>query len=142
MCNMKIKYFNKLTKDAKNIRETVFIFEQGFKSEYDELDDTAIHFVMYDSDNTAIATCRIFEADKPKSYILGRLAVLKEYRGKKYGQNMIAVAEKYVLEHGGKSIKLHAQCHATDFYKKLGYSEQGDIEYEQGCPHKWMIKEF
>lgn len=137
---MIIKTFDKLPLEAKNIRETVFIKEQGFQSEYDDKDEISTHFVMYDSDNTPVATCRLFESDEKNLYILGRLAVLKEHRGNNLGRKMVEEAEKYVLSRSGRGIILHAQCRAEDFYKKIGFSQFGEIGYEEGCPHIWMKK--
>ena len=75
-------------------------------------------------------------------YVLGRLAVIKEYRGKNIGSAIVNEAEKHVREKGGTGLALHSQCSAINFYKKLGFTEFGDIEDEQGCPHIWMKKSF
>lgn len=138
---MEIKIFKGLPEEAKYIRETVFVKEQGFTDEYDEKDATAIHFVMFD-EGRAIATCRIFEKEEKGVYMFGRMAVLKELRGKKLGKKMIEAAQKYVSENGGKMIILHAQLHAKGFYEKNGFSAYGEIEPEQGCPHVWVRKEL
>jgi predicted GNAT family N-acyltransferase len=68
--------------------------------------------------------------------------VIKEYREKKMGTRAVKEAEKCVLEKGGTSISLHAQCRAKEFYNKLGYEEYGEIEDDQGCPHIWMKKDL
>ena len=82
-----------------------------------------------------------FFAGKEKdSYLLGRLAVVKSYRGKKIGSKMIEEAEKAVKEQGGKNICLHSQCRAKDFYAKCGYMPFGEEDEEEGCPHIWMKK--
>lgn len=124
---------------AKEIRQKVFIDEQGFKNEFDEIDDTAAHIVLFDN-KVPVATCRIFWDTKMNSYILGRLAVVKEYRGKNIGSAIVREAEQYVKKIGGKCIALHAQCSAVNFYKKLGFIEFGDIENDEWCPHIWMKK--
>ena len=138
---MEIKTFIGLPEEAKNIRETVFVKEQGFTDEYDEQDATAIHFVMFDQER-AIATCRIFEKEEKGVYMFGRMAVLKELRGKNLGRKMIEAAQKYVSESGGKRIILHAQLHAKGFYEKNGFSAYGETDSEQGCPHIWMEKKL
>ena len=93
---MKTEIYNSLPSFAKIIREEVFIKEQGFESEYDEIDNVATHIVLFDND-LPVATCRVFESDTPGVYILGRLAVKKEYRSKGIGKFVIRQAEKYVL---------------------------------------------
>ena len=136
---MKTEIYNSLPSFAKIIRGEVFIKEQGFESEYDEIDNVATHIVFFDND-LPVATCRVFESDAPGVYILGRLAVKKEYRGKGIGKLVIAKAEKYVLSVGGNTLTLHSQLQAKDFYIKCGYAQYGQIEYEQSCPHIWMKK--
>lgn len=138
---MDAKIYIGIPDDARRIRQQVFIEEQGFEHEYDETDETAAHIVMYDGE-TAVATCRIFIDAAMGAYVLGRLAVLKPYRGRHLGALTLGEAEKYVREQGGKSLSLHAQCRATDFYKKCGFESYGNVEYDEGCPHIWMKKIF
>ena len=138
---MEIKVFNGLPDEAKYIRETVFVKEQGFTDEYDEKDAAANHFVMFDGEE-AVATCRLFETGEPGIYMFGRMAVLKELRGKSLGRKMMDAVKEYVAGQGGKGIILHAQLHAKGFYEKNGFSAYGEIECEQDCPHIWMKKEL
>ncbi len=138
---MDIKIFKGLPDEAKNIRETVFVKEQGFIDEYDEKDAIASHFVMFDGEK-AVATCRLFETENPGIYMFGRMAVLKELRGKNLGRKMVEATEKHVCNNGGKGIILHAQLQARGFYEKNGFSAYGEIEYEQDQPHIWMKKEL
>lgn len=139
---MRTEVYNPLPKSAFMIREKVFIEEQGFQNEIDEIDDIALHLVMYNDENEPVATCRIFEGEEKQAFILGRLAVLKKYRGKNIGSDIIREAEKLVIEKGGKYLKLHSQCRAKKFYSKLGFVEYGEIGYDEGCPHIWMRKSF
>ena len=138
---MEVKIFNYLPDDAQMIRQKVFVDEQGFKEEFDKIDDLADHFVLYDG-SEPIATFRIFNGEKQGEYVLGRLAVIKEYRGKNIGSDILSEAEKIVLNKKGKSIVLHAQCRAKNFYAKSGYVEFGEIGEEEGLPHIWMKKQL
>lgn len=97
---------------------------------------------MFAEDKTPVATCRIFWDTVMNTHILGRLAVIKEYRGRTIGSVIVREAEKYIQKNGGKSIVLHAQCRLTAFYQKLGFAEFGDIGDDEGCPHIWMKKAF
>lgn len=135
---MQIKTYNVIPKEAKHIRNEVFVKEQGFVNEFDEIDKTATHFVLFDGCEKPVATCRVFRKDG--SYILGRLAVLKDHRKKHYGSLILKEAEEYVGKSGGKSLLLHSQCRIKEFYKKLGYAEFGEIGYDEDCPHIWMKK--
>ncbi len=138
---MQIKKFNCLADDAMLIRKIVFIDEQGFRDEFDEIDKTATHLVAYDNERP-VATCRFFHGDEENCYIIGRLAVIKEYRGKRMGAFMLSEAEKLIKDSGAKQIKLHAQAQATEFYTKQGYKICSKMEYEEFCEHYWMKKEL
>lgn len=139
---MKVKKYDYLSEDAKNIRASVFIQEQGFEREFDAVDDVACQIVMYEDDNQPIATCRVFEDSQQNQFVLGRLAVMKDYRGKNIGSKMLQEAENIVLKEGGTSIILHAQCRVKEFYERMGYVAFGKIEEDEGCPHIWMKKEL
>ena len=139
---MQTKNYNYLSEDVRGIRQKVFMDEQGFQNEFDDIDSIATHIVMYNESNEPIATCRIFEGEEPGAYLLGRLAVLKEYRGCHIGSKMIEAAEKVITGKGGKSLSLHAQCRVRDFYMKSGFVEYGEEDEEEGCPHIWMKKQF
>lgn len=138
---MKFKIYNFLSDDAKIIRKQVFMEEQGFENEFDDIDNISFHIVMYD-ENRPVATCRVYEDIVKNVYILGRLSVVKEYRGMSLGAKMIGEAERIVKEKGGTSIRLHAQCRVTPFYGRQGYKEYGVIEDDEGCPHIWMKKQL
>lgn len=137
---MTIKTYTKLPEEAAKIREEVFVREQGFREEFDTVDNSAYHVVLFE-DGKAVATCRYF-IDENGSYIVGRIAVLKEYRGRKLGSTVLTTAEEQIKQLGGKSVSLHSQLTATEFYEKLGYTAYGEIESEEDCPHIWMEKEL
>lgn len=137
---MKVSIYDCFPSCAKKIREAVFVDEQGFQNEFDEIDNVAVHIVLFGEGEEPMATCRVFWNTAMNAYTLGRLAVIKKYRGKNLGSFMVKEAERYVQNQGGKDIVLHAQCRAADFYRKLGFIEFGTIEDEEGCPHIWMKK--
>jgi len=162
---VKVAIYETLADPAKEIRKKVFIDEQGFQDEYDEIDETAVHFVLFEDgwlpdersavkrsttersaikrstiERSAIATCRVFWNEEMNAFALGRLAVIAESRGKNIGSILVNEVEKYVRLRGGTEIVLHAQCRATGFYGKLGFVEFGEVQDEEGCPHIWMRK--
>lgn len=124
-----------LASDAKLIRTEVFIQEQNIaeNEEWDVEDEKSLHFVMYDQ-NQAIATARLLENNS-----IGRVAVLKNYRGQGIGQQLmqhiIAVA---IIEHRN-FLKLSAQVHAIGFYENLGFQVQGESYLDCGIPHVDML---
>ena len=134
---MEIKIYKAFPPEAKAVREEVFINEQGFSYDYDEVDDIALHFVMFE-DGLPVAACRIFQRETTDTFGFGRLAVKKECRKKKYGSMMLDAIKDYVRSAGGNAIVLHSQLQAKEFYAKNGFQEYGEIEYEENCPHIWM----
>ncbi len=138
---MTTKVFSKLPMEAKLVREEVFIYEQGFSYDYDEIDDTAVHIVGFEADEP-IAACRVFESEEQGTFVLGRLAVKKDWRGSGNGTKMVEAAKNYIKCAGGKRLILHSQLHAAEFYEKIGFSAYGEVEYEENCPHIWMRAEL
>lgn len=135
---MEIKIFSFLPDEAMKIRVEVFVDEQGFVDLPDETDLVALHFVGYIG-SLPIATCRAF-ADSDGGYILGRFAVLKEYRGKGIGSELLFEICKELRSRGIRFLKLHSQYPAKDFYEKNGFEICGEPEYEQNALHVWMTK--
>lgn len=137
---MDIKVFHQLPEDAANIRVEVFVDEQGFSEEFDSDDKNAIHFVGY-SDGKAVATSRVLTLGDNK-YLIGRIAVIKVFRGKGFGSLIVKAAEEHIKSIGGKAILIHSQLQAADFYEKLGYVKTGETDIEEGCPHCMMLKQL
>ena len=55
---MNTKIFTTLPQDAKDIRIEVFMKEQGFENEFDEIDNLCHHIVAFD-EGKPIGTCRV-----------------------------------------------------------------------------------
>lgn len=136
---MAIKSYDTLPDEAKNIRITVFVEEQGFHEEFDADDAVSTHLVMFDGEK-AVATGRFYFDKAKQEYLIGRLAVLKAYRGKGLGGKIVSEAERLIKSKGGKSVSLHSQCRAQQFYEKLGYEAFGESDFDEDCPHQWMKK--
>ena len=123
--------------DGAQIRRKVFMEEQGFKNEFDDIDEKAVHTVVY-ADEKPAATARLFEDEK--GWHIGRVACLKEFRGKGFGAAVMGELERYAAGHNIREISLSAQTAAEKFYKKLGYTSLGDLHYDEHCPHVTMVK--
>ena len=134
---MKVVVYNHLQEDIQYIREEVFMKEQGFENEFDDLDAISTFVVIYD--NQAMATGRFYPSDN--AYVIGRVAVLKPYRNKGLGKLVIQSLEEEIQSINGKHIELSAQQRVQSFYENLGYARVGDVYYDEYCPHVKMIKE-
>ncbi len=135
-----IRIYDHLPPEALAIRLTVFVDEQGFSDEVDELDTYATHLLLL-REGKGVATCRIYPAEG-NIFMMGRLAVLAPFRGMGLGSALLRCAEKAARGAGAKVLKLHAQLHARGFYEFCGYEAYGEIEDEQGSPHIWMKKKL
>lgn len=127
-----------LPEEARLLRTLIFIEEQGFVREFDDLDDTAVHIVAFDGDKP-IGTCRYYPRPDGR-YAIGRIAVAREYRGKGVGSALVLEAERRVALLGAKTTVVSAQLRAAGFYRSLGYIEQGSPYPEEHVPHILMVK--
>lgn len=139
----KCESHNYLPQDAANIRKDVFMEEQGFFNEFDEIDKSATHIIMYENQNP-VATCRIYYCKSHKCYSIGRIAVAKMYRGKQYGAKILSYAEKEIAKIADSQqpavIGLSAQKQAVGFYEKQGYHTAGNFYSDENCLHIRMEK--
>ncbi len=138
---MEVKIFDYLPDEAHYIRDTVFIKEQGFEKEYDEIDNIAKHIVIYEN-GEALGTCRVFYDETEQGYHVGRIAVLKEHRGKSLGRLLLSETEKLVKALGGDVLRLGGQLRVAAFYEKLGFKKYGEIYLDEGCEHVPFVKEL
>lgn len=124
-------HWDKLEQDAKFIRKQVFIIEQNIpeEEEWDDQDMISDHFVVYDQDQP-IATARLLQNNS-----VGRVAVLKSYRGQGIGRMIMLEIIRQAHQQDRKFLQLSSQVHAISFYEKLGFSIQGDAYDECGIPH-------
>ena len=123
--------------DAHAIRRRVFIEEQGIAEE-DEMDGTdtaAFHLVLYE-DSRPAGTGRILLSGG--EYALGRIAVLPEFRHRRYGDLIVRLLIRKACEMGGEKQILHAQTQVRGFYEKLGFIADGGEFMEAGIPHITM----
>ena len=125
------------SKPLKAIRIAVFVEEQGVPEdlEWDGLDGSSQHVLAVASGGTPIGTGRLL----PDAHI-GRMAVLKEWRGKGVGRALLDTLLVLANKSGYKEVRLHAQTHALDFYRKRGFTAQGEEFMEAGIPHFLMTR--
>ena len=134
-----IKTYHALPPEAKEIREEVFMKEQGFVNEFDDIDSIATHLVLFLEGQPA-GVCRFFPIKEPGVWDFGRLAVRKAYRDKHLGSLLVQEAERQIRDQGGAKLALMAQIRVQKFYEKNGYTPFGEPCDDEGCPHIWMEK--
>ena len=123
------------------IRFAVFVREQGVPPELEldamDADPTQIlHVVAANAQGEAVGTARMaLEQPIPR---IGRMAVLKAWRGKGIGQEMLEFLCAEAKRRGYQVVRLNAQTHATPFYYKQGFLSFGAEFVEAGIPHLEM----
>lgn len=122
-----------------NLRKKVFIDEQHFNSEFDELDSISQHLLMTE-EGLPIGTARLFPSSDSAIYIVGRICVSKECRGKQIGKQMMTEVEKKAKDMGAEELQLDAQCRVQGFYESIGFTACGEQHYDEHCLHVPMKK--
>jgi predicted GNAT family N-acyltransferase len=120
--------------EARPIRELVFVREQGvpIELEWDEWDARCDHALAYAA-GIPVGTGRLL----PDGHI-GRMAVLKEWRGKGVGAALLHALIRLGRANGHESALLNAQTYAAGFYRRYGFESSGPEFMEAGIPHVLM----
>jgi predicted GNAT family N-acyltransferase len=118
-------------KYLRAVRTPVFIVEQFVTPEFewDEIDHSAVH-LLATLNNQAIGCLRIIDYHK-----IGRMAVLKEYRGNGLGAALLLAAVAICKQHGSKNVVLSAQTHAIGFYQRCGFQVTSEVYQDLHIPH-------
>lgn len=124
---------------SREIREEVFVREQEYpiELEFDEADENCWHLVLTDNEK-AIATARLLKLSEGV-FKPGRIAVLKEYRGKNIGAELLTLIIEKSKEMGAKELHIGAQTYAVGFYEKFGFKTTGEEYMDEHIPHIDMI---
>lgn len=119
------------------IRETVFILEQAVPEEleWDGLDTHCAHVLAWNDQGDAIGTARI-----QTNGTIGRMAVLKNWRGRGAGRALLGALLDCAVRQGLTGVTLSAQTHAIGFYEHAGFQAVGDVFLDAGIPHRKMEK--
>ncbi|WP_295477740.1 GNAT family N-acetyltransferase [uncultured Pseudomonas sp.] len=121
----------------RRIRDSVFVAEQSVppELEWDAEDSDAVHFLACEGDYP-IGTARLLPDGE-----IGRLSVLKDWRGMKVGEALLGSVLAEAEKRGLKQQKLSAQVHAAPFYERFGFRVVSDEFLEAGLPHVDMLRE-
>ena len=135
MLRIELLSWSEARAEAMPIRFAVFVEEQKVpaKIELDEHDAVCMHALARSGDGTAIGTGRLL----PDGHI-GRMAVLKPWRGQGVGAALLEHLIDAARQRGDDEVVLSAQTHATGFYRKHGFREEGAVYDEAGIAHQDM----
>lgn len=125
------------------IRKKVFIEEQSVDEslEIDDLENQTTHLVGY-REGIPCCTARLYLKDSSHLKVQ-RVAVLKDYRNKGIGKDLLEEIEK-LAKHtfSADYLILDSQDHAIPFYEKSGYTASGEGFMDAGIPHHHMHKKI
>ena len=131
-----VKFDARHAPEIRRIRNAVFTLEQKVPEDidFDGKDPEALH-VLVKAGDLYVGTGRMLQDGH-----IGRLAVLKEHRGKGFGAEAIMALTEEAERSGIKRVFLGAQVHAVGFYEKLGFREYGPPFMEANMEHIHMEK--
>src|SRR5699024_12527763 len=113
------KYYN----DFVDIRKKVFVEEQGVPEdkELDEYEKESLNVLLL-FNNSPAGTVRYRKIDD-STIKVERMAVLKEYRGMGFGNNLMKFVHVHARQSGYHWARLSAQTHAIKCDTNLRYEE-------------------
>src|SRR5262249_27151897 len=103
-------------------------------------DKVAAHLAALSDDGHVIGTLRILRYGRAAK--IGRMAVSASSRKKGVGRELMEFATTTASGRGAEEIILGAQLTACEFYKRLGYIEEGPVFDDGGIPHVMMRKKL
>ncbi|WP_338985361.1 GNAT family N-acetyltransferase [Spiroplasma endosymbiont of Diplazon laetatorius] len=131
---------NPVFEQASIIRVKVFCEEQKYplSEEVDELDKSSFHVLGF-YENEPVACARILKKDQ--EWYLGRIAVLKEFRGKGLGSELVNYLVEYsTTKLNAEKIYLSAQETAVKLYEKAGFKIISEPFYDGAIKHFKMVR--
>ena len=124
-------------KEVLNIRKTVLIREQNVPQglELDGLDKISLHVIVFCRNKPiGCARARI----EKRVARLERIALLKSWRGKGVGNELMSYLIRYCSKKGAGKIIMHSQYYLKNFYAKFGFKPFGSPFTEAGIKHLEM----
>ncbi len=118
------------------VRNEVFVVEQKVpvELEIDGLDPHCIHAAAL-VDGRAVGTGRLLPEQR-----IGRMAVLKAWRGRGVGAAILEALVAAARDRGDVEVRLAAQVGAIDFYRRHGFTAEGDSFLDAGIVHREMVR--
>jgi predicted GNAT family N-acyltransferase len=118
------------------IRKQVFMQEQNVPEEleWDGEDDDAFHLLAEDNEGNPIGTARMLSDGH-----IGRVAIVAPWRGHGVGTALMQRLLHQARDDGHRTVFLDAQLDAIDFYRRLGFKEEGKTFLDAGILHRHML---
>jgi predicted GNAT family N-acyltransferase len=123
--------------DSIEIRKKVFVEEMGFTVESisDGRDSESEHVIVFNEEHKVVAAGRLSLINK--QFWINQVAVLKEERGKYYGDFVVRMLVDKVFRNEGEEVWVKADENSTHFFIKLGFTVLENVLDEN--KYKWNI---
>jgi predicted GNAT family N-acyltransferase len=122
------------------IRTEVFIEEQSCppEEEWDRWDAISTHYLLR-SDGMPVGTARTYRTVRGGeiALVLGRIAILKQYRGQGFATQMVGTILGWYPH---ETVHIDAQAHLHDWYAHWGFVRSGPNFVEVGIDHVPMLR--
>ena len=120
---------------AAPLRFAIFVGEQNVPAgiELDDLDEKCMHAIAFDEAGKPIGTGRLLPEGK-----IGRMAVVKEWRRRGVGAELLEALLAEAQRRGHAEVRLSAQLQAAEFYRGHGFVAEGKVYEEAGILHQMM----
>lgn len=124
-----------------SIRKKVFVQEQNVpvNMEFDSYDIKSKHIIVLFNDKPIGCARLRFYDNKIR---LERIALLKKYRNKGFGKELLEYLIEYAKKKKIKHVAIHAQSYLKNYYKRFGFKVSGKPFKEAGIPHVMMFLEL
>jgi predicted GNAT family N-acyltransferase len=129
---VKLGSWEDLGEAARRIRFEVFVDEQGVppELEIDETDPLCLHALAWQAADAPLGTGRLLPDGR-----IGRMAVVRQARGKGVGAALLLTLMQAARERGHRQVELSAQVTAQAFYRRFGFVAVGSEFDDAGIVH-------
>jgi GNAT superfamily N-acetyltransferase len=105
-----------------DLSDVIHMRKEIFNTDIDKNDDLAVNVIVFDKE-IPVGTGRII-LDSDGNFIIDKVGVLEEYRGKGYGEFIIRLLADKALLSGAKFIYLTATENTVPFFEKLFFKKE------------------
>jgi predicted GNAT family N-acyltransferase len=139
MARVELMTWEQAQPTAGPLRFGIFVGEQNVPAgiELDDLDESCVHAVAFDVDGKPIGTGRLLPDGR-----VGRMAVVKEWRRRGIGAEILTALIEAARKRGHVEVVLSAQLQAAEFYREHGFAAEGKVFEEAGILHQKMRRKL
>lgn len=140
MMRLSYKSYGDMTEEEYELRYAIFVEEQkmAYEDEFEGDEDSFVHCHIYN--RKELVACARLGPVTNGAIRIGRIGVRRDLRGNGIGRKIVDYAEIVGRKSGYSKFFLIAQSYAKGFYRKMGYTTEGEEFIEAGITHCKMTK--